>query len=258
MSLLWLLAILVVGGAVAWLSERRSGRGPRLVALGALALDALLLIQMLYRHAAAGDSSSRSGVIAETSWSWIAALGIRFHLVLDGLSAILALLVIVLGFAAVACSWSEIRERVGLLSFQPPLGARRNPRRVSLRRPPPLLFLLGAHARSHVPPHRDLGSREPEVRRDQVLSVHPGRRSSHARRDRGARHLSSPGHGRLVVRLPHARRSPPSRERSPWCSSSGSSPPSPSSYPSFRFTSGSPTRTPRPRPPEASSSPVFS
>jgi NADH-quinone oxidoreductase subunit M len=117
MSLLWLLAILVVGGAVAWLSERRSGRGPRLVALGALALDALLLLQMLYRHAAAGDSSSRSGVIAETSWSWIAALGIRFHLVLDGLSAILALLVIVLGFAAVACSWSEIRERVGFFHF---------------------------------------------------------------------------------------------------------------------------------------------
>jgi NADH-quinone oxidoreductase subunit M len=48
---------------------------------------------------------------------WIPALGIRFHLAVDGLSLALLVLTFFLGIASVLCSWTEIRERIGFFHF---------------------------------------------------------------------------------------------------------------------------------------------
>ena len=48
---------------------------------------------------------------------WIPALGIGFHLAMDGLSLLLVLLTVFLGMAAVLASWTEIERDVGFFHF---------------------------------------------------------------------------------------------------------------------------------------------
>ena len=58
------------------------------------------------------------GVLADPPWlvqvdyPWIAPLGIRFHLAVDGLSLLLLTLTAFLGIMAVGASWTEIQEHV--------------------------------------------------------------------------------------------------------------------------------------------------
>jgi NADH-quinone oxidoreductase subunit M len=55
--------------------------------------------------------------LIELEREWIPQLGISFHLGMDGLSLLMALLTAFLGIMSVAASWTGIRERVGFFHF---------------------------------------------------------------------------------------------------------------------------------------------
>ena len=117
MILTWLIIVLLAGGVLAWLLERKDPLWSRWACMSALTVDAVL---MLFLWVGSSPVSYRVGTsrwIAEVTREWIPGLGIGFHLAMDGLSLLLAALTIFLGIAAVACSWTEIRERVGFFHF---------------------------------------------------------------------------------------------------------------------------------------------
>ncbi len=119
MILMWLIAILFLGGLLAWWSERWDASWPRWVSLIALAIDTVLVLALV--------ANADSGIAPLTSndqvwlkhfqWEWIPRFGISFHLALDGLSLLLICLTVFLGFMGVSCSWTEIKERNGFFYF---------------------------------------------------------------------------------------------------------------------------------------------
>jgi len=112
MILLWLIIIPLIGGATAWLSDRKSSNLPRWIALSALLLDFILVLQLWTEHTAAVSLLPGSWLV-DFQCAWIPQLGISFHLALDGLSLILVSLTLFLGILSVLCSWTEIREQAG-------------------------------------------------------------------------------------------------------------------------------------------------
>ena len=110
MILLWLIIIPLIGGLAAWLFGRGTNSSPRWISLAALVSDCILLVSL-------GGSESSASALARGAWmlnwthAWIPQLGIGLHLAMDGLSLVLVALTLVLGIAAVICSWTEIRER---------------------------------------------------------------------------------------------------------------------------------------------------
>ncbi len=110
MILVWLIVVPLFGGLVAWVSGAGNSSRPRWIALAALFVDLVLVLDLLVQYA-----SLTTGVqwLVDFNRPWIPALGISFHLAADGLGLLMAALTVVLGIMAVACSWTEIRERVG-------------------------------------------------------------------------------------------------------------------------------------------------
>ncbi|MEN8259018.1 MAG: NADH-quinone oxidoreductase subunit M [Pseudomonadota bacterium] len=119
MILFSLIAILFLGGATAWISERWGADKPRWVAVAALAVATLLVLS----HFPATDPADFMAVggssawIADLKWQWIPRFGIGFHLAMDGFSLLLIALTILLGFMAVSSSWTEIKHRQGFFFF---------------------------------------------------------------------------------------------------------------------------------------------
>ncbi|MBI5576476.1 MAG: NADH-quinone oxidoreductase subunit M [Deltaproteobacteria bacterium] len=111
-----LILIPLAGGVVAWLLECGDARRPRWVCLAALTLD-LLLVLVLWAVSFPRMDGSAGGWIAELRWSWIPRFGIGLRLAMDGISLLLSALTVFLGIAAVAASWTEIREQVGFFHF---------------------------------------------------------------------------------------------------------------------------------------------
>ncbi|MGB7214351.1 MAG: NADH-quinone oxidoreductase subunit M [Gammaproteobacteria bacterium] len=112
MILAWLIVVPLVAGALAWLGERQSVRLCRWIALLALGAD-LALLAAIWLNAPAIDPTVRSGWLVEAARPWIPRFGIDFHVAMDGLGLLMVALTLFLGIVAVACSWTEIRERVG-------------------------------------------------------------------------------------------------------------------------------------------------
>lgn len=116
MILVWLLIILIAGGLLAWPAGARSRRLPPRIALTALVVDLVLILQFWFTH------RPKSGIETGT-WlmdfqvSWIPSFGIDFYLAMDGLSMLLLALTFLLGIAGVLVSWTEIRERTGFYYF---------------------------------------------------------------------------------------------------------------------------------------------
>ncbi|MEM7361087.1 MAG: NADH-quinone oxidoreductase subunit M [Pseudomonadota bacterium] len=118
MLLLNLIVIMLVGGALAWWSERFGHGVPRLVALFVVLADLLYLL-----IAAAGIPREKFSLIPgatdPSSWlvslklEWIPRFGINFELAMDGLSFILIVLTLVLGAISIISSWSEDNNRQG-------------------------------------------------------------------------------------------------------------------------------------------------
>ncbi|MDF9391748.1 MULTISPECIES: NADH-quinone oxidoreductase subunit M [Methylococcus] len=111
MILLWLILIPLIGGLLALPAGRWRDHAPRWLALAALTSDTALLLALF------AQPVPDSTWLVQTDWAWIPRFGIRFHLALDGLSLLLTTLTVFLGFAAVLCSWTEIRERQGFFHF---------------------------------------------------------------------------------------------------------------------------------------------
>ncbi|MEJ2616821.1 MAG: hypothetical protein P8Z35_17845 [Ignavibacteriaceae bacterium] len=117
MILFWLIAILFVGGLIAWLSEKVNTILARVVSLIALLIDFVMIVIFWFANYDAIKLSSNNDWITQINWSWIPEFGIRFHLAIDGLSLILIALTLFLGILSVLTSWSEIRSVSFILIF---------------------------------------------------------------------------------------------------------------------------------------------
>ena len=117
MMLAALILVPVIGAILAWATERVHGESPRWIALAAMAIDLAFALMLWARHAGSAAAAGRTGWLVETSAAWIPRFGISFHLALDGISLLLIVLTAFLGVVAVACSWTEIRERSGFYHF---------------------------------------------------------------------------------------------------------------------------------------------
>jgi NADH-quinone oxidoreductase subunit M len=113
MILLWLILVLLIAGALAWLAARWSKLAARWISLAAVTLDFALGLWLWIGHASAVNLTSQGVWIEQADWSWIPEFGVRFHLALDGLSLLLLMLTFLLGIVSVLASWTEIRKGVG-------------------------------------------------------------------------------------------------------------------------------------------------
>jgi NADH-quinone oxidoreductase subunit M len=118
MSLAILLLILVAGGVIAWWTERLNSDLPRWISLATITV-ALLYLLVTVRALDTGSLSVVPDAAVGESWlihlklAWIPRFGISFELAMDGLSLLLVVLTLLLGFIAVASSWVEIDFKPG-------------------------------------------------------------------------------------------------------------------------------------------------
>ena len=113
MILVWLIAILLMGGVLACIAKRRSAQLPRWISLVAIATD-LVLAAIIW----AGRASNENKLwLDEVDWNWVPRFGIHFHLAVDGLSLLMLILTFLLGIMSVLASWTEIGERIGFFHF---------------------------------------------------------------------------------------------------------------------------------------------
>jgi NADH-quinone oxidoreductase subunit M len=113
MILVSVIAILLIGGVLAWLAGRWSERLARGIPLVAIGIDSVLAAIVW-----AGKASNPTGRwLEEVDWAWVPGFGIHFHLAVDGLSLLMLTLTLFLGIVAVLASWTEIHEKVGFFHF---------------------------------------------------------------------------------------------------------------------------------------------
>lgn len=113
MILIWLIAILLLSGALAAFAERWSSQAPRWISLIALAVDVFLAASIWAKSVSAAGKPW----LDEVKLGWAPSFGIDFHLAVDGLSLLMVLLTCFLGFVSVLASWTEIREKAGFFHF---------------------------------------------------------------------------------------------------------------------------------------------
>jgi NADH-quinone oxidoreductase subunit M len=110
MIIVWLLAITVLGGLLAWWYDRHLNQTLcRWIALLTLFVDLALLIWHYF---------ATTGIIAVgQTYPWIPQFGISFTVRMDGLSLLFVFLTVFLGIISVVVSWTQISERVGFFHF---------------------------------------------------------------------------------------------------------------------------------------------
>lgn len=113
MILLTLLAILLIGGIIAWFSERYNSNYPRYVALAVLIISWLPLAPF---SAVFGASSIPTWIINEPL-RWIPRFNITAHMAMDGLSLLLVVLTLAMALVALSCAFKEITKRQGFFYF---------------------------------------------------------------------------------------------------------------------------------------------
>ncbi len=107
MILVILIAVLFLGGVLAWVSEGLDARFPRMVALVTVLLDLLIMLSLL----------GGEGWVASIELEWLPRFGISFFLAADGLSVLLLILTAFLGAIAIGAAWDEVTERAGFFYF---------------------------------------------------------------------------------------------------------------------------------------------
>ncbi|WP_394261493.1 NADH-quinone oxidoreductase subunit M [Moraxella boevrei] len=109
----------IITGFLCWLIEKVDERFPRWVAFFGMLATFLVTVGLWHTGDFIGSADKAIAFgqtptwLAEFRLPWIEALGISFHLALDGLSLLMVSLTAFLGMMAVACSWNEIGHRVG-------------------------------------------------------------------------------------------------------------------------------------------------
>ncbi len=110
-----LLIGLGAGAALAWASERLGPAWPRRISLATLVVAGGLLLMVW--QGGSPPLPTADTPYAVTDLGWIDRYGIRFVLVLDGLSLLMVALTLFLGVVAVVASWTEIQHRHGFFQF---------------------------------------------------------------------------------------------------------------------------------------------
>jgi NADH-quinone oxidoreductase subunit M len=119
MIMVWLIALLLVAGLLAWQAERFHPNAPRAVALASTGL-ALILLLGAVNSLPAGQLAMTPSPGDGSSWlwylqlEWIPRFGISLELGMDGLSLMLLVLTLLLGLVAIVASWDEISFKPGL------------------------------------------------------------------------------------------------------------------------------------------------
>ena len=117
MILVCLIVIPTLGGVLAWVLGRWHAHWARWISLLAMLLDLVLALAIWVVHAGQVSLAGPGPWLVALTVPWIPQLGIGFSLGVDGLSLLLVLLTALLGLLSVACSWTEIQERVGFFHF---------------------------------------------------------------------------------------------------------------------------------------------
>lgn len=110
-----LIILLLVGGGVAWLSERLGPHMPARLSMAVLLIASaffIALVQGSVDSSTMGLSDSQPWLMTET-YRWIPRFGINVILAMDGMSLLLVGLTLLLGVVAVIASWSEVKTRPG-------------------------------------------------------------------------------------------------------------------------------------------------
>jgi NADH-quinone oxidoreductase subunit M len=110
MSLVLLLVIPLIGGALSWPLGRAHPTLCRIVCLAALGLDLVLTIPLLHGTASLAEPGNW---LANFSAPWIPAFGMDFRLGMDGMAWLLTVLTIILGMFSIVVSWKEISHGAG-------------------------------------------------------------------------------------------------------------------------------------------------
>ncbi len=113
MILVAFIAVLMIGGILAWIAANWNSIFSRWISLAALLIDFILAIFVWLQN----PTIESSNWMIQFSAKWIPSLGVSFSLALDGLSLLMVLLTFFLGIFAVLISWKEIQERVGFFHF---------------------------------------------------------------------------------------------------------------------------------------------
>lgn len=111
MILVVLIAILMIGGVLAWIAGPKASILARWISAAAVATNLIIIIAVW-----ATASPAESGWLLEFDAPWIPRFGVRFHVAIDGLSLLLLALTFFLGLVSVFVSWNY-RERVGFFHF---------------------------------------------------------------------------------------------------------------------------------------------
>jgi NADH-quinone oxidoreductase subunit M len=117
MILVWLIAILLCGGLLAWITGRWSSSLPRWISLLAVIGVAILSIWIWIDNNSQPVLNTDSNWWIEINWEWLPQFGINFHLALDGLSLLLIVLTSFLGILSILTSWTEIQYKIGFFHF---------------------------------------------------------------------------------------------------------------------------------------------
>lgn len=113
MILVWMIAILLVAGVLAWAAARWNHTFARWISLVAVSADFALALSIWARNYHQVSLIPHSNWFGQINWNWIPAWGVHFHLAIDGLSLLLLLLTFFLGIVSVLASWREIQDGVG-------------------------------------------------------------------------------------------------------------------------------------------------
>ncbi len=114
MTLIGLIVIPFVGGLLAWLATGDGKRAPRWIALAVLAVECVLVGTLWFGYLTVRRPAPW---FVDVNYPWIPEIGVGFHLAMDSLSLLMVTLTMVLGIAAIVCSWHDIQDRVGFFHF---------------------------------------------------------------------------------------------------------------------------------------------
>ena len=117
MTLFILLFIPLMGGILAWYSERFNADLPKKIAFISLLMCWLPLIPLLNSMPFETNSLETSQWLIDESYHWISLFNINAHLALDGLSLLLVVLTLLMGLVALSSAWHEITKRTGFFYF---------------------------------------------------------------------------------------------------------------------------------------------
>ena len=117
MILIWLILLTMSGGILAWMLSGINRNLPRWISLIFLLIDFVLIVSFWIDKAEAIDMQLQNNWLASYSMPWIERFGISFTFAMDGLSLLMIILTLLLGFISVLISWSSLKESVGFFHF---------------------------------------------------------------------------------------------------------------------------------------------